>query len=104
MPYTGEEEHEISLEDASALTGRYRAQMSGTQIKGGYFGKNAILDVVGQEGCVGIRYYYGLDPDDKHVLVIVGVDSDGNDLTEGMILEFSMPCPDYCSATNDLNT
>jgi hypothetical protein len=53
---------------------------------------------------VGIRYYYSPDDESKPVLVIVGVNEEGDDLTDGKIIEFSIPCPTYCGKSNDLNS
>jgi hypothetical protein len=36
--------------------------------------------------------------------VIVGVNSDGNDLFEGAILDLGRGCPPYCSSENPLNS
>jgi len=94
--FTGDEEHEISLEDAAALTARYRAQMASGQIKGGFFGKTAISKLITESGAVGFRYYYGLDEDEKQVLVLIAVNADGTDIVDGIVLEFSLPCPTYC--------
>lgn len=102
--FTGEENHDISLNDAAALTGRYRSLMGENDIKGGFFGRDAIEEVLAQTGCVGIRYYYGLSTNGKQVLVLVGANADGDDLTEGVVLEFSVPCPAYCATNNDLNS
>ena len=38
MPITGPQNHQISLNDAAALTSRYRAQMGPRELKGGFFG------------------------------------------------------------------
>lgn len=106
MNYTGNEEHAISLAEASELTARYRNQFSeGTfYIKGEYFGKNALISLLNQQGCVGARMYYGLKANQTQCLVIVGVDGNGNDITTGEIMEFGYPCPTQCSIDNDLNS
>ena len=105
MNYTGNEDHAISLADAAELTARYRTQFSaGTfYIKGEYFGKNALNSLLNQTGCVGARMYYGLKADQTQCLVIVGVDSNGNDMTTGEIMEMGLPCPTRCSDDNALN-
>lgn len=105
MNYTGNEEHAISLADAAELTARYRAQFNAETfyIKGEYFGKNALNSLLNQVGCVGARMYYGLKADQSQCLVIVGVDSSGNDITTGEIMDFGIPCPNACSVDNALN-
>ncbi len=105
MNFTGDEEHAISLAEASELTARYRNQFDAETfyIKGEYFGKNALISLLNQEGCVGARMYYGLKADQTQCLVIVGVDPSGNDITTGEIMDFGIPCPVTCSVDNDLN-
>lgn len=100
----GHENHYISLDDAAAMTERYRDQMSNTQIKGGFFGRDAISAILEQHECIGIRYYYGLDNDNKQVLILVGVNIEGNDITSGELAEVSLPCPPYCGDNNVLNS
>ena len=100
----GHENHEISLDEAALLTERYREQMEQSQIKGGFFGRDAISAILNQDNCIGIRYYYGLDSNNKQVLVLVGVNSDENDITAGELAEISIPCPPYCGDSNVLNS
>ena len=103
--FTGNEDHEISLQDAADLTANYRAQFTSTgYIKGEYFGKTAIETVLAQEGCVGIRIYYGLNSENVPKLVIVGVNEYEDDMTTGTILDMGVLCPPTCGVTNDLNS
>lgn len=103
MAFTGNEDHTISLTVAAAMTKNYR-DANPTQVKGHYFGKDAIQDVLDQSGCVGLRIYYGLDNDGKKQLVIDGVTSDENDLFNGIILDRSIQCPPNCGISNPLNS
>lgn len=100
---TGLEDHSITLAEASAWTAAFRAAHPNA-IKANAFGGKAISDILAQTGCVGIRIYYSLDTNNVQQLIVVGVDSDGNDLYEGLLAERSMPCPPYCSTANPLNT
>ena len=102
--YTGMEDHTISIEDASALTRNYRMQAGKGAIKGGFFGRAAIEQVLSQEGVVGIRYYYAKENNERPVLILVGVDEFGKDLYEGFVCERAMPCPPYCGGFNPLNS
>jgi hypothetical protein len=102
--FTGNEDHDIMLGDASALTRNFRDRAGKNAIKGGFFGQAALQQLLDQEGVVGIRYYYGQENDGRPVLVLVGVDATGNDLIEGFILERSVPCPPYCGFFNELNS
>lgn len=106
MSFTGNEHHDISFEDASTLTKKYRDQMAPSSRLGGFFGEAAVRDLLDQTNCVGIRYYYGLDKDNKQVLVLVGTDANENDLVgEGKLcMEMAIPCPDRCGNNNILNS
>jgi hypothetical protein len=104
MNYTGNEDHSISLAEAAELTANYRNAQTGDYIKAEYFGKNAILDLLNQDNCIGMRIYYGLDNNSVKKLVLVGVDGNGNDLDSGVILDKGFPCPTYCSSSNSLNS
>ena len=106
MNYTGNEIHDISLQDAADLTKNYRDQFTAEEnyIKGEYFGKTALQSLLNQTNCVGARMYYGLKADQTQCLVIVGVDGSGNDLTTGQIMELGLPCPAQCSTINTLNS
>lgn len=101
--FTGNENHDISLNEAAHMTANYRNANPG-QTKGHYFGGTAIQNVLSQMGSVGIRIYYALKDDGTKQLVIVGVDADANDLTDGLILDLSVPCPATCGNANSLNS
>ena len=102
--YTGKEDHSITLPEASKLTSNYQEkQVSGAAI-GGYFGKEAVEAILQQEGVVGLRYYFGLNEDGSQCMVLVGVNSQGDDLVEGVLAERSWMCPPFCSSVNELNT
>ncbi len=104
MTFTGNENHDISLSEASAWTANYRNSVaSGTTIAH-YFGKSAIRAILEQDSCVGIRIYYALDPQGAKQIIAVGVNSDGNDLYNGLLAERTVKCPQQCSASNPLNS
>lgn len=101
MSFTGNEDHSINLNDAAALTARYREE-EGDEFLGGYFSKAAINKILEQDGCVGIRIYNGLSASDKRNFVLVGVNANGDDLTGGELAEFSIDCPSNCPANSVL--
>ena len=103
MPFTGQENHTISLQDAAVLTKRYR-DANINAAKGGFFGEDAIKDILNQPGCVGIRYYFALDVANVLKVVLVGTDANENDLVNGEIAEFSVMCPTICGINNPLNS
>ena len=101
--FTGNEDHSISLNDAAALTENYRETSQGGSL-GGYFGGSALTSILQQENCVGIRIYYGRTENHEPRFVLVGVNSDGDDLYEGELAESSIDCPPNCSKSNPLNS
>lgn len=101
---TGKEDHSISLADASRLTSNFQKGAEADAIIGGYFGKEALVNILQQEGCVGLRYYYGMDQDGIPRMVLVGVNEDGNDMIEGQLAERATLCPPLCSEKNELNS
>jgi hypothetical protein len=102
--FTGSENHDIRIDEAAALTARYRAKMQANDKQGGFFGRDAIEAILSQARCVGIRYYYGLDSQNQQVMVLVGVDEFENDLADGILAEASVTCPPRCSENNSLNS
>ncbi len=105
MRFTGKENHEITLEEAARLTANYRETLnSPTEAIAEYFGMEALNAMLSQDGCVGIRIYYGLDSTGEKKLVLVGVNAEGNDLYEGQLMERGETCPSCCSEANPLNS
>ena len=102
MPLTGNENHDISLNDAAIITKAYRDSAGADAILGVYFGKTAISDIVAQKNCVGIRIYNALK-DGKHTFVVVGVTADKEDMGGEGIAELGFPCPPYCASDSALN-
>jgi hypothetical protein len=104
MNYTGNENHDITLQEAALLTEKFRSIFPQQAIIAEYFGKSAIESVLDQANCVGLRIYYGLSTALVPRLVIVGVVSNGDDMTDGIILELGRSCPPDCSSANALNS
>ncbi len=99
MAFTGHEEHEITLEQASKLTGNFRKARPGA-VRAHFFGRDIFEKILAQEGCVGIRIHYGFDDNEKPQLVLVGADKDEKDLYDGIFGEVSAPCPPFCGPPN----
>jgi hypothetical protein len=104
MTFTGNEEHEISLTEAAAMTKNYRDTISTGDTIASYIGKSDLQDMLNQAECVGARIYYGLSTTGGKELVLVGVDASGNDLYEGILLDRVFKCPQDCSTANPLNS
>lgn len=103
--------HQISLAEAAKMTKKYRETpvgllgqlLNGT--KSGSFSKESIEEILKQPGCVDIRFYFavkGVVP--KITYVAVGVDSNGNDITTGVILDDAEMCPPNCPSISPLNS
>lgn len=95
MAFNGNEGEVITLTQGKNWTKNFR-NAHPNEIKAHFFGKNKLNQILNQSGCVGIRIYNAIDDQGKKVLVLVGVDDQERDLTNGIILERSMPCPPMC--------
>jgi hypothetical protein len=57
-----------------------------------------------QEDVVGVRYYYAEDYQGHPQMVLVGVDAQGQDLTEGFLLSNGLPISRFHEEANPLNS
>jgi hypothetical protein len=108
--------HSISLEQAAEMTSRFRSNRN-TILSEEYrdgdiiancetFDREAIEDVIEQEGCTRFRIYYGMDEELKIHAILVGVnDNDADILPEGneVLREEGQRCPPYCPISSPLN-
>ncbi len=102
VPLDPKHNHRISLEAAAELTRKYRD--GGDHRKGDStaFNQPQVIELLTQPGCVGMRIYRGMTADGESATVLVGVDKDGNDMVNGVLLEIGMPCPPWCTDDNSL--
>jgi hypothetical protein len=92
----------ISLGEAVKFTHAFQ-ERNPEATKAYYAEKKLVESLLQQIGCAGIRIYNGYDPDsNKANLVLVGVDKNGNDMTEGIILENLKFCPPDCPKNSSL--
>ncbi len=103
MAFNESEGERISLQEGAELTSNYRTAHPNETIAQ-FMGKDIINDILTQPGCVGIRIYYGLNNQGEKNIVLVGTDSQENDLTSGIIADRALPCPLNCSNPNPLNS
>lgn len=101
MAFTGDENHEISLADATRFTANYREQ-HGNDFLGGFFGKSVFSKILDQQDCVGIRVYNAVNDDGNRSFVLVGVTADGKDMFDGELAEFNIGCPPDCPGQSPL--
>jgi hypothetical protein len=96
--------HFVSLNDASLMTKNYRQMLPPTGgVLAHAIGKNAVLSILAQDTCVGLRVYYAINENGEKQLVFVGVNTFGDDLFEGLIADRTLLCPNLCSVENPLN-
>jgi hypothetical protein len=89
-------DHRIPLEAAAAMTRRYRDKAPDA-MRAGAFHADQVSGLLAQKGCVALRIYYGTKDDGSNAFILVGVDSNDHDLTNGIILEVCYPCPPFCN-------
>ena len=97
------QDHKIGLEAAAALTRRYREGITDDGVKAGAFHGDQVQALLAQAGCVALRIYYGKNENGSNTLVLVGMDANDKELT-GMLLEFIVPCPPFCTDASPLNS
>lgn len=102
MSFDGNEGAQISLQEGAELTMRYRTNHP-QSVKGVFYGRTHLETLLAQPGCVGIRMYFAQEADNSETLVLVGVDSTGNDMLN-IVIENGTKCPTICGATNPLNS
>ncbi|WP_294673965.1 hypothetical protein [uncultured Fluviicola sp.] len=103
MAFNGNEGAPITPEEAAVLTKRYRDANAPGAITGEFVGKENLLKLLEQPGCMGIRFYYGLDAEGNPEMVLVGADANQNDMLS-IIMENTYRCPPFCSQSNVLNS
>jgi len=60
MSFNGSEGGTITLATGKKLTEAFKSAFP-TQVKGRFFGKDKLNQILNQQGCNGIRMYFGLD-------------------------------------------
>lgn len=102
MSFNGTEGGQITLQQGADLTAQYRAE-NPNEIKGHFFGREILTQLLQQNGCKGIRMYYGVDKTGKKELVLVGADANEDDILD-LVADLSLPCPGVCGNANVLNS
>lgn len=101
--FTGNEDQEITLSAGHDLTKKYRDNNPG-QILGHYFSKKTLNSILMQTESVGARIYYAEGADGTKELVIVGVDTNENDLVQGFVGDRTYKSPPHTGNANSLNS
>ena len=95
--------HVISLDEAKQMTHAYQnaPQFQGLTVAS-MIDKEAYQLVIDQPNCVNIRTYFGLNNEEKLTIVIVGVDANGEDMTDGVLVNRGNDCPNMCFINSPL--
>lgn len=101
--FTGQENHFVTVAEASQLTRNYRETIQDGDFKGAFFGAGIFRKILAQDGCVGIHIYHGVHSDGSPTFVLVGIDEYGYDLVAGTIGQMAMYCPPWCFVFGPLN-
>jgi len=75
----------ISHETAADFVKAYE-EAHPTEVRGYVLGRNIIDQILAQPGCVGMRFYYGLNEEGEKTLVYVGVDAEGQDIVKTTVV------------------
>ena len=96
------ENHVITLAEAAQMTKTYRL-IFGTTFLGGSISKQAILNLLAQDGAKDLRIYMARKADLAPNFVLCAVDTNGNDILT-MVLDRTNVCPPQCGNANVLNS
>jgi hypothetical protein len=103
MALPPQRDHKITLADARTLLQRQKTAAAQGAERGGMFHAKGVQELLAQPGCVGVRFYHGRNQDGTSAIVLVGVDTKGNDISGGTLLEQHFPCPPFCPEPDGLN-
>ena len=93
---------EITLVEAQNFVKAFTKKYP-NEVKAFFMGKVNVNSILNQTDCIGIRIYNGYDVDLSRLnLVLVGVDKDGKDMTDGVIMDQMKTCPSYCDTSSSL--
>jgi hypothetical protein len=93
---------EITLAEAQKYVSAFRTKYP-NEVKAFFIGKTCVKKILDQKDCIGVRIYNGYDSDaDRLNLVMVGVDDQGKDMTNGVIMDKMKPCPVGCDSGSAL--
>ena len=104
MAFDGNEGTIVSLQEASRWTANYRRTIPLGEVISQFVGREKLLDILNQDGCMGVRMYYAIDDDGKKNLVLVGAKENEDDMENGIIVDKCFLCPPRCPSRNELNS
>ena len=92
----------INLQEAAAYTSNFRNANPGVRLAM-TFSASIVGQLLSSPGVASVRIYNGQNDDGDWVAVLVGVNAAGDDITDGVMIQRGIPCPDYCGGANALN-
>lgn len=102
MSFTPLSGKEITLEEAQELIAAFKTNYP-NEVNSFFVGRTHVEHILEQEDCIGIRIINGFDTTtEKMSEVLVGVDSHGNDMDSGIIVDHLVPCPPHCALSTHL--
>ena len=102
MAFSGNEGARITLAEGAEFTSRYRTNHPDS-VQGLFVGRQHMEDILAHTDCQGIRMYLGENIEGGLEFVLVGADSNGNDMLN-LIVERTFKCPPTCGDSNALNS
>lgn len=102
MAFDGSEGAPIELTLAQEWTSNYRKTKNPDSTRAIFVGRDIIEEILQQDECVGIRYYFAEDDQGQAKLILVGAKPDESDIIPGIIADYGKPCPHCCDAASPL--
>ncbi len=102
--FTGEERHQITLEEGMKYTRNYRKSSKRFGVSGAYFGREIVEKILDQERCVGIRIYYARLSNGKPTLVLSGAETNNADQYRGVLGSVNQSLQSWIPCPNQLNS
>lgn len=92
----------ISLDEAKRFTKAYQKR-NPEDPRAFFVGNEKVQKLLAQDDCAGMRIYNGFDEETQTMnQVLIGVNHEGNDQIDGIIIERLVPCPKLCSGVEEL--
>ena len=92
----------IALSEAQLYVSEFRKKFP-QEIKALFVGENKINQILSQPDCIGIRIYNGFNIAENRLShVLVGVNANGQDMADGIIVDRMVPCPTMCDSSSPL--
>ena len=90
----------ITKEEARIFAKAFKLKYP-SEVTSFFIGKTNVEKILMQENCIGIRIYNGYDvATSKMNQVLLGVNSNDEDMSDGIIIERLYTCPPYCPTSS----